>query len=247
SSSSSYHSNDPPPRSELWWDRLPSLKIVRPPKGQFSPEVDERCFTYCSQSVSGRIHGTDPWCRTICFRRVFNHEVTRVLAHHRTQTVKQTPGKKPVVEIKEEIETTPVNHPLPPEGQRYSGWLEMLLRESFRRSPDGQDGHDLDVHGSDHPQGHGVGAGTDPRDPKYWQEGWYLWWTTSRWAAQEKLDLMRRDLEGQDEWQRLKDRRNDEWERGLPPFDDGHNQGQQDGQVPQPDLHPFEDLGNMPP
>ncbi|KAI0808069.1 hypothetical protein C8Q74DRAFT_1230845 [Fomes fomentarius] len=232
--SSSYQSQDPPPRPELWWDRLPSLKIVRPPRGQFSPQVDERCFTYCSQSISGRLHGTDPWCRTICFRRVFTHEVNRVLAHHRTKTVNHVPGRKPIVEFKDEVESVPVNHPLPPEGQRYSGWLAMLLGDSQRSQED-------DPHGLVQEQAQRL-----ERETKYWQEGWYLWWTSSRWASQEKLDLMHMDLKSQTEWQRLKDRRNDEWARGLPPFDDPNAQ-HADGEHPQVELHPFEDLGNMPP
>lgn len=209
--------------------------------GPYSPQVDERCFTYCSQSISGRIHGSDPWCRTICLRRVFSHEVSRILSHHRTQTITDAPGRKqPLVETKEEVQTQPLNHPLPPEGQRYNGWLAMLLHGGFGLSADGDDlqrGHPDDpdsplVPGPTHSQS----------DIKYWQEGWYLWWSSSRWAAQEKLDLMRRDLEGQTEWQKLKDRRNDEWARGLPPFEEAQGDGQAHG-----DLHPFEDLGNLPP
>lgn len=213
---------------------LPSLTPFSVHPGQFSPQVDERCFTYCSQSISGRLHGNDPWCRTICFRRVFTHEVTRVLAHHRTKTVKHVSGRKPIVEVKDEVESVPVNHPLPPEGQRYSGWLAMLVGDS-------QHAHEDDPHGLVQEQAQRL-----ERETKYWQEGWYLWWTSSRWASQEKLDLMRRDLKGQTEWQRLKDRRNDEWARGLPPFDDPNAQ-HADGEHPQVELHPFEDLGNMPP
>ncbi|RPD53412.1 hypothetical protein L226DRAFT_540469 [Lentinus tigrinus ALCF2SS1-7] len=237
SSSSSYQSQEPPPRQELWWDRLPSLKIVRPPKGPFSPQVDERCFTFCSQSISGRIHGQDPWCRSICFRRVFKHEVERVLSHHRTKTVTQAPGKKPVVEIKDVVEAVPLKHPLPPEGQRYSGWLAMLMGDRFGR-PSGSDQH---ASADDHTHDHDQAQAHVQRETRYWQEGWYLWWSGSRWAAQEKLDLMRRDLEGQSEWQRLKDRRNDEWARGLPP-PGLEEKGQQAH-----DVHPFEDVGNAPP
>ncbi|CDO76387.1 hypothetical protein BN946_scf184578.g4 [Trametes cinnabarina] len=195
-SASSYTSQEAPPRSELWWDRVPSLKIVRPPKGPFSPKVDERCFTYCSQSVTGRIHGSDPWCRSLCIRKVFLHEVTRILARHTTETVQQRPGRPPRREITEVIETAPVHHPLPPEGQRYSGWLHALL---------GRPEHD-----ASHPdaQEHGMGG------MKYWKAGWYLWWSKSRWAAQERMDLMRRSLGSQTEWQQLKDRRNEEWQRG---------------------------------
>ncbi|KAI0349968.1 hypothetical protein OH77DRAFT_1464639 [Trametes cingulata] len=220
-SSSSYTPKDPPPGIELWWDHLPSLKIIRPPKGPFSPQVDERCFTYCSQSITGRIHGQDPWCRSLCVRRVFLHEVTRVLAHHHTQTVHKEPGKRPRVEITEVIEAAPVNHPLPPEGQRYSGWLHALL------------GRPSDV------------ADTDPMHPgaqgkdelRYWKAGWYLWWSRSRWAAQEHFDLMRRSLESQTEWQRLKERRNEEWAHGAT-YDEGKLVE---------DANRIDDLGNMPP
>ena len=37
--------------------------------------MDERCFIYCSQTSYNRARGSNPWCRTICFRRVFGHEV----------------------------------------------------------------------------------------------------------------------------------------------------------------------------
>ncbi|TBU23834.1 hypothetical protein BD311DRAFT_673080 [Dichomitus squalens] len=236
SSSSSYTSQDSPPRTELWWDRLPSLKIVRPPKGPFSPQVDERCFTYCSQSITGRIHGNDPWCRTFCLRRVFLHEVSRVLSRHRTETVTHVPGRKqPIVETKEVVETQPLNHPLPPEGQRYSGWLAMLLDGKFSIG-DGEedDGH----HHDESDSALGPGHSHPQRETKHWREGWYIWWSSSRWAAQEKLDLMRRDLEGQTDWQKLKERRNDEWARGVPPQE--QTSGEQE-------LHPFQDMSNIPP
>ncbi|KAH9856046.1 hypothetical protein C2E23DRAFT_866592 [Lenzites betulinus] len=196
----SYTSNEPPPRSELWWDRVPSLKIVRPPKGPFSPQVDERCLTFCSQSITGRIHGHDPWCRSLCLRRVFLHEVTRVLSHHQSQSVHQLPGRPPRIETTDVVETAPVHHPLPPEGQRYSGWLHALLGRTLHGEPDPASGASEPV-------------GMD--DLRYWKAGWYLWWSRSRWAAQERMDLMRRSLDSQSEWQRLKERRNDEWAHGA--------------------------------
>ena len=210
--------------------------------GPYSPQVDERCFTYCSQSITGRIHGSDPWCRTICVRRVFSHEVSRILSHHRTQTVTHLPGRKqPLVETKDDVQTQPINHPLPPEGQRYNGWLAMLLHGRFGPGPDEDGFHQHDDPTEQDPT-LTPGHAHSQRETKYWREGWYLWWSSSRWAAQEKLDLMRRDLEGQTEWQKLKDRRNDEWARGLPPYEETQGDGQAQG-----DLHPFEDLGNMPP
>ncbi|KAI8974008.1 hypothetical protein BD414DRAFT_498841 [Trametes punicea] len=219
-SPSSYTSQDPPPRSELWWDRLPSLKIVRPPKGPFSPKVDERCFTYCSQSVTGRIHGHDPWCRSLCVRKVFMHEVTRILSRHTTQTVHKQPGKLPRREITETIETAPVHHPLPPEGQRYAGWMQALLGHS-------NDANDHSPRTDEHAKA----------ELKYWKAGWYLWWSKSRWAAQERMDLMRRSLGSQTEWQQMKERRNEEWERGA--SYDEHRLNE--------DVHQLGDPGNQPP
>jgi len=48
---------------------------------------------------------------------------------------------------------------------------------------------------------------------RYWEPGWYLWSTTSRWAAQEQLDMMSRDLKWQSDWQQYKDSVNDEYRR----------------------------------
>ena len=54
---------------------LPKFVIFKPYPAWNSPQIDERCFIYCSQSSHNRARGNDPWCRTICFRRVFGHEV----------------------------------------------------------------------------------------------------------------------------------------------------------------------------
>ncbi|OSC99802.1 hypothetical protein PYCCODRAFT_1415288 [Trametes coccinea BRFM310] len=228
SSSSSYTSQEPPPRSELWWDRVPSLKIVRPPKGPFSPKVDERCLTYCSQTVTGRIHGSDPWCRSLCIRKVFLHEVTRVLSRRTTETIVHhptQPGRPPRREITEVIETAPVHHPLPPEGQRYSGWLQAFLRRPAHPDPD-----------LAHPDAQ---AHDDKGALRYWKAGWYLWWSKSRWAAQERMDLMRRSLGSQTDWQQLKDRRNEEWQRGGVVDEARFNEDVQ--QLFNPNLPPFPD------
>ncbi|OJT14748.1 hypothetical protein TRAPUB_8696 [Trametes pubescens] len=205
--SSSYTSHDPPPRSDLLWDRIPSLKILKPPKGPFSQQVDERCLTFCSQSITGRIHGHDPWCRSLCVRRVFLHEVTRVLATH----AHAHPSSSPV----------PVHYPLPPEGQRYSGWLHALVGGP-----------------STDPAADGYGVLGDRDEPRTWKAGWYLWWSRSRWAAQERFDQMRRSLEAQAEWEHLKARRNDEWAHGGAVYDE-HRIAE--------DANRIDDLGNMPP
>jgi len=81
----------------------PTIKILTPPQGKFSfsadvndkpmevslitgrfsPKIDEWCFTYCSQTVSGRIHNKEPNCHSICLRKVFPHEVRNVLSYKR--------------------------------------------------------------------------------------------------------------------------------------------------------------------
>ncbi|KIL68814.1 hypothetical protein M378DRAFT_34848, partial [Amanita muscaria Koide BX008] len=90
----------------------PTIKILTPPQGEqltkpnltgrFSPKIDEWCFTYCSQSINGRVHGKEPLCRTLCIRKVFPHEVRNILSfkHHRSI---DTDGK--------------ARYPLPSEGQ----------------------------------------------------------------------------------------------------------------------------------
>ncbi|PPQ89781.1 hypothetical protein CVT25_008158 [Psilocybe cyanescens] len=80
----------------------PTIKILTPPQGRFSPKTDEWCFTYCSQSVSGRLHGKEPNCRSVCIRKVFPHEVRNVLSFQRHNEV--GPDGK-------------AKYPLPAEGQ----------------------------------------------------------------------------------------------------------------------------------
>ncbi|KAF9485957.1 hypothetical protein BDN70DRAFT_822719 [Pholiota conissans] len=81
---------------------LPTIKILTPPQGPFLPKVDEWCFTYCTQTVSGRINRREPNCHSLCVRKVFPHEVRNVLAYKRHHSV-GTDGK--------------AVYPLPAEGQ----------------------------------------------------------------------------------------------------------------------------------
>ncbi|RXW19208.1 hypothetical protein EST38_g6640 [Candolleomyces aberdarensis] len=80
----------------------PTIKILTPPQGRYSPKADEWCITYCSQSISGRVHGREPDCRSICIRKVFPHEVRNVIAFKRHE--------------KADAEGN-VKYPLPAEGQ----------------------------------------------------------------------------------------------------------------------------------
>ncbi|KZT00530.1 uncharacterized protein LAESUDRAFT_764523 [Laetiporus sulphureus 93-53] len=165
-------SNIPARPFPIYWSQFPSIKIVRQPKGRYSPQVDERCVTYCSQTVRGRAEQREPSCRTICIRHVFAHEVSRVIAAHDGQR-----------------STATIKYPLPPEGQHAPGVIDLITGET----PE----HD----------GHGA-----HREEKHWDEGYYLWFSKSRWAAQERIDLMMNDLERQTEWERYKQRMTEEWE-----------------------------------
>ena len=141
--------------------------------GRYSPQADERCFSYCSQSVRGRIEQREPWCRTFCLRRVFAHEVQRTLAAHDAQ------GQSPKA-----------RYPLPPEGQHVPSLAHVLVGET----PESQ--------------------GQAPQDDvRYWEEGYYLWFSKSRWATQERLDLMMTSLERQAQWDKYKQDRTEAWEQ----------------------------------
>ncbi|CAL1711281.1 unnamed protein product [Somion occarium] len=166
-------------------NKLPSIRILRPPPGRGSPKVDERCFTYCSQTIGGRINQTEPWCRTVCVRRVFDHEVKRTIATFD--------------EDHAEIKTVDAKYPLPPEGQkalRFFPWVHEDPNESHEEGS--------------HARGPGRAYGPK-KDLRFWQEGWYLWMSKSRWGAQERLDLMMQDLEHQAEWQQYKDKVISDW------------------------------------
>ncbi|KAJ7717821.1 hypothetical protein DFH07DRAFT_860914 [Mycena maculata] len=58
---------------------FPTIKVIEPPKGSFSTRNDQWCLTYCSQNVSGRVHNKAPWCRSVCIRKVFSHEVRNII------------------------------------------------------------------------------------------------------------------------------------------------------------------------
>ncbi|KAJ4471600.1 hypothetical protein J3R30DRAFT_3527068 [Lentinula aciculospora] len=63
--------------------KWPTVKIFMPPQGRFSPKRDEWCITYCTQSITGRIHAAQPSCTTLCIRKVFEHEVRNVTGFKR--------------------------------------------------------------------------------------------------------------------------------------------------------------------
>lgn len=95
--------------------------------GRFSPKTDEWCLTYCSQSVTGRIHSKEPFCRSICIRKVFPHEVKNIVAFKNHRNVASDGQAK---------------YPLPPEGQpanvpRYLGGKPTEDHDTRESAADG--------------------------------------------------------------------------------------------------------------
>jgi hypothetical protein len=101
-----------------------------------------------------------------------------------------------------------VKYKLPMEGQP---------RQSRNSGPSSlQDVSDVDAD-EDSPSSsrNGWSSSNDDNEDKvrYWEPGWYLWSTTSRWAAQEQMDMMSRDLKWQSDWQKYKGNVNDDYRR----------------------------------
>jgi hypothetical protein len=165
--------------------------------------------------VRGRTLGEEPWCRSLCIRKVFPHEVRKIL-----RVVES--GPQGTVEKEVEVEA---KIPLPPEGQNLPRWLTGRGRPEHAADDDG-DGDDEDV-GSlkgwksvvNDVQREGGRTGQEAGkmggpDSEVWKQGWYVWTTKNKWAVHEKLDSMVNDLERQAEWAKTKQEVNEEWEQG---------------------------------
>lgn len=147
--------------------------------GRFSPATSERCFTYCSQSHIGRAHGSEPKCYTFCLRRIFNHEVGRVLTSADYGPVIKSP-------------TISANVPLP---QEANTTLSQYISDPARAEVS-----DGSASSSSH-------ASTSPQPEnkqQHWQEGYYVWLSRSRQAASEHMSHMKRDLFQQSAYERSK-------------------------------------------
>lgn len=121
---------------------------------------------------------------------MFDHEVRKTLAYHARQ-----PQASELASAPEE------KYPLPPEGQPAS--------ESAHGAPQSSEGQEWDEEYQWSPSM----SFNSPKasNARYWKAGWYLWVSKSRWAAQEKMDLMMCDLAKQAEWQKYKERMNADW------------------------------------
>lgn len=210
------------------WDNWPSISIMLPPQGKWPSEppippsistdslvtgvsnrqVDQRCFTYCSQTVRGRAQQQEPWCRSVCIRKVFRHEVRRAMTVHELQDAIRAQEREPSKSPERIDPSVAVKYKLPIEGQPNRN------RNAGPSSP--QDIPNVDA-GEDSPSSSRYGrSSSDDHDEdkvRYWEPGWYLWSTTSRWAVQEQMDMLSRDLKWQSDWQRYKDNVNDDYKR----------------------------------
>jgi hypothetical protein len=80
-------------------------------------------------------------------------------------------------------------HPLPPEGQRVDEEPgKKLESDRYERKLREKDG-------------------------KYYQPGWYVWYSKSRWAVQEKIELMTYDLAVHSNWYKHAAKLWDDWDR----------------------------------
>ncbi|KAG6809306.1 hypothetical protein H0H92_000764 [Tricholoma furcatifolium] len=165
----------------------PTIKILEPPKGQYSRKTDEWCFTYTSQSIYGRYRGNEPTCRSICIRKVFAHEVKNIIAG-KTHRNLGPDGK--------------AMYPLPAEGQSAN-----IPRWLGGKPPT----EDLDDDGEED-ESHHLRHKPAPEPVKYWDEGWYLWTTQNRFAIHEKLDSMKRGLAAQEKMNQHHQNRRELWQ-----------------------------------
>jgi hypothetical protein len=114
-------------RPAVLFEALPSIKIITPPKGQFSPKVDERCLTFCSQTVTGRIHRREPECYSICIRNVFAHEVRNVIAFKNHRNVDPKGNAKYPLPVEGQDRDTPEDSELQPPPQKETKYWEEGL------------------------------------------------------------------------------------------------------------------------
>lgn len=160
-------------------DRIPSIRLSVPPRGRFSPATSERCFTYCSQSNYGRAHGSEPKCYTFCLRRIFNHEVDRVLTSANYGAIIKSP-------------TVLANVPLP---QEANTTLSQYISDPARAEASD---------GSASSSSHASTSLQPENKQQHWQEGYYVWLSRSRQAASEHMTHMKRDLFQQSAYERSK-------------------------------------------
>ncbi|TFK51124.1 hypothetical protein OE88DRAFT_1735827 [Heliocybe sulcata] len=201
---------DPRRAAQSVWTYIPYVYVLRPPGGKHARKTDERCFIYCSQTVAGRTYRHTPWCRSICLRKVFMHEVYKVLsvADHKST-------KPEVVPVQQQI-------PLPREGQNIASFFSSTVDEDMEDAPIKK------------------GKGKEVR---YWDKGWYFWYSRDPWAAREKISTMAMTLDHQAHWEGHKTSVNVKWSKSDPENRaEGPDAWRKVGPAPARGVPPFPDL-----
>jgi hypothetical protein len=194
---------------------------MRVPTGHNSPRTDERCFTYCSQTVAGRHRGRAPTCKSICFRRVFAHEVKKLVARTNAPDGRTITTAGAVLSVPQVVEERPKQIPLPEEGQDptalFSRWMGspgvtagLLSTPAVAPRPQSAAAARKESKRSEK-NGTDKAAKEGPKETKYWEEGWYVWYTNSKWHALDHTNMMMFSLERQAGWDHYRARMRSEW------------------------------------
>ncbi|KAJ3896385.1 hypothetical protein GG344DRAFT_36763 [Lentinula edodes] len=170
--------------------KWPTVKIFMPPKGRFSPKRDEWCLTYCTQSITGRIHAAQPSCTTLCIRKVFEHEVRNVAGFKRHDMI---------------VRKTAV-YPLPAEGQpenvpRVLGGAESSKSHSLSSTTSSSSTTLIPT----------TTTSTPTVKTRSWSPGYYLFTSTTIYGTFEHLASMSRDLPRQVARQKMMESMKREW------------------------------------
>lgn len=151
-------------------------------------------------NLTGRLSSkTDEWCLTYCSQTVSGRFKGKEPMCRSVCIRKVFPHEvRNIIAFKTHRNVGPddkVMYPLPPEGQpaNVPRWLGG-------KQPREDEDEDAPWH---KPR---------PEPIKHWDEGWYLWTTSSQSAIHEKLDSMRRDLHGQQQMKQLTESRREIWQ-----------------------------------
>ncbi|KAF8829440.1 hypothetical protein HHX47_DHR3000703 [Lentinula edodes] len=197
--------------------KWPTVKIFMPPKGRFSPKRDEWCLTYCTQSITGRIHAAQPSCTTLCIRKVFEHEVRNVAGFKRHDmsvmrnddtAIEAIEGKgkdKGLHEASKVVRKTAV-YPLPAEGQpenvpRVLGGAESSKSHSLSSTTSSSSTTLIPT----------TATSTPTVTTRSWSPGYYLFTSTTIYGTFEHLASMSRDLPRQVARQKMMESMKREW------------------------------------
>jgi hypothetical protein len=133
---------------------------------------------------------------------VFAHEVRRTLTTYTFPLGRAAPA---------DTQTEEMKIPLPPEGQDPGAVIEGTLIGRIKHGLDDDNSNEPEHDHEPAAAPRHASADGKPAETKHWKEGWYIWASKNRWAAQEHMDKMTMPLEAQHDWECFKQRRNEDW------------------------------------